>query len=176
MGERVFYSGEDDNYRAAPRAQFYVLLGFLGLCLAVAASAGWLTAGATLVWYASLNRPVFSPPNWLFGPVWTVMYVSMAVAAWLIWREPSVPRRRRNALTFWGVQLAINASWTPVFFGLHLLLPGVAVLLALLLAVMLTARQFALLDRTAGLLLCPYVLWVGFATYLNVGFWWLNGG
>jgi tryptophan-rich sensory protein len=175
-GDSVFYSGEDENYRAAPRAQFYVLLGFLVLCLAVAASAGWLTAGATMIWYASLAHPPLSPPNWLFGPVWAVMYVSMAVAAWMIWRDSTVPRRRRNALTLWGVQLAVNATWTPVFFGLHLVLAGVAVMAALLASVALTARQFALLDRKAGLLMTPYVLWVGFATYLNAGFWWLNGG
>jgi tryptophan-rich sensory protein len=151
-------------------------MGFLGLCLGVAASAGWLTAGATMVWYASLIHPPFSPPNWLFGPVWAVMYLAMAVAAWMVWRDSTKPRRRRNALTLWGVQLALNASWTPVFFGLHLVLAGVAVMLALLTSVALTARQFALLDRKAGLLMTPYVLWVGFATYLNAGFWWLNGG
>jgi len=151
-------------------------MGFLGLCLAVAASAGWITAGANLIWYASLNPPPGKPPNWLFGPVWTLMYLAMAVAAWAIWRESSLPHRRRQALTLWGAQLAINASWTPVFFGLHLIMAGVAVLAALAVAVTATARQFAILDRKAGLLMVPYVLWVGFAFYLNMGFWWLNRG
>ncbi len=151
-------------------------MGFFGLCLGVAISAGWLTAGATMVWYASLNAPPLKPPNWLFGPVWTVLYAAMAVAAWMVWRDSTKPKRRRNALTFWGVQLAVNATWTPVFFGLHWLLAGAAVMAALLVAVALTARQFALLNRRAGLLMTPYVLWAGFATYLNIGFWWLNGG
>jgi tryptophan-rich sensory protein len=149
-------------------------MGFLGLCLGVAVSAGWLTAGAAMLWYASLVPPPLSPPNWLFGPVWAVLYIAMAVAAWMVWRDSTKPRQRRNALTIWGVQLAVNASWTPVFFGLHLLLAGVAVMAALLVAVIATARQFALLDRNAGLLMAPYVIWAGFAAYLNAGFWWLN--
>ena len=151
-----------------------MLVGFLGVCLAVGATAGVLTVGPALLWYASLARPVLSPPNWVFGPVWSVMYGAMAVAAWMIWREPGMPRKRRAALTLWGVQLALNASWSPVYFGLHLLGAGLAVILALLVAVAATSWRFYRLDPKAGWLMAPYVAWVGFATYLNAGFWWLN--
>lgn len=151
-----------------------MLVGFLGVCLAVAGTAGVLTVGPALLWYASLARPLLSPPNWLFGPVWAVMYGAMAVAAWMIWREPGLPRKRRTALTFWGVQLALNASWSPVYFGLHMLGAGLVVILALLAAVAATTKRFYRLDAKAGLLMAPYVAWVGFATYLNAGFWWLN--
>ncbi|HQT62935.1 MAG: hypothetical protein B7Z75_07545 [Acidocella sp. 20-57-95] len=149
-------------------------MGFLGLCLCVGGTAGWLTVGPALGWYASLTHPPLSPPNWLFGPVWTLLYAMMAVSAWMVWRDANRPRRRRAALTAWGVQLAFNASWTPVFFGLHLLLPGLLVILGLLAAVAATAWKFYRVDRAAGLLLLPYICWVSFATYLNAGFWWLN--
>ncbi len=149
-------------------------MGFLGLCLAVGGVAGWLTVGPQLIWYASLVHPPLSPPNWLFGPAWTLLYIMMAVSAWMIWRDANRPLRRRAALTAWGVQLALNATWTPVFFGLHWLFAGIFVLLALLAAIAATAQRFYRVDHAAGLLLLPYIGWVSFATYLNAGFWWLN--
>ncbi len=151
-----------------------MLVGFLGVCLAVAGTAGVLTVGPALLWYATLTHPWLSPPNWVFGPVWSVMYGAMAVAAWMIWREPGLPRKRRSALTLWGVQLALNASWSPVYFGLHMLGAGLVVILALWVAVAATTWRFYRLDLRAGWLMLPYVAWVGFATYLNAGFWWLN--
>ncbi|OYV24753.1 MAG: hypothetical protein B7W99_00660 [Rhodospirillales bacterium 20-58-10] len=163
-----------NHHRAAPWTQFWVLVGFLGVCLAVAGTAGALTVGPALLWYATLTHPWLSPPNWVFGPVWSVMYGAMAVAAWIIWREPGMPRKRRNAMTLWGVQLALNASWSPVYFGLHMLGAGLVVILALWVAVAATSWRFYRLDPRAGWLMAPYVAWVGFATYLNAGFWWLN--
>jgi tryptophan-rich sensory protein len=127
-------------------------------------------------WYAGLARPPLSPPNWLFGPVWTVLYVLMAVSAWLVWRRPADQGGTGIALTFWGCQLAVNALWTPVFFGLRMLAPALAVILLLLAAVGLTCAKFWRLNRTAGWLLAPYLAWVGFASYLNAGFWFLNHG
>jgi benzodiazapine receptor len=127
-------------------------------------------------WYAGLARPPLTPPNWLFGPAWTALYVLMAVAAWLVWRRPVDTGRSSVALTFWGCQLAVNALWTPVFFGLRMLAPALAVILVLFAAVALTCAKFWRLDRIAGLLLAPYLLWVGFASYLNAGFWFLNHG
>ncbi len=153
-----------------------VLLGLLALCLLVGMEAARFTWHGPPGWYASLARPPLSPPNWLFGPVWAVLYVMMAVAAWLAWRVPVSGNGGQPALALWGAQLAVNALWTPVFFGLRLLGPALGVIVVLFGAVAATAVAFWRLDRVAGYLLCPYLAWLGFASYLNAGFWWLNHG
>jgi tryptophan-rich sensory protein len=99
----------------------------------------------------------------------------MAVAAWLVWRLPA-GAGGQLALTFWGVQLAVNALWTPVFFGLRLIAPALGVVIFLFAAVAITCGAFWRLNRPAAILLMPYLAWVGFASYLNAGFWWLNHG
>ncbi|MFD7027269.1 TspO/MBR family protein [Streptomyces sp. NPDC059917] len=123
--------------------------------------------------YAALERPDWAPPASLFGPVWTVLYAMMAVAAWLVRRHPDRSSVRR-ALVWWSVQLALNLAWTPLFFagrryGLALL--DIALLLAALTTTVLLFRR---LSRLAGLLLVPYLLWVVFATALNASIWQLN--
>ncbi len=143
----------------------------LAACLAVTfcapALGAWAMPGE---WYASLRKPSWNPPSWIFGPVWTALYIMMAVAAWLVWRRGG-PRR---ALGLYGVQLALNAAWTPLFFGLKL--PGLAFaeILLLLAAVIVTARAFATVSRPAALLLVPYIAWVAFASFLNFTLWRLN--
>jgi len=124
-------------------------------------------------WYASLNRPSFAPPNWIFGPAWTVLYILMGIAAGLVWSEPR-SQARRNALLLYGAQLAFNASWTLVFFGLHAMTGALVVIIALLILIVLTMRAFLPLQRTAGRLLLPYLMWVGFATLLNAAYVVLN--
>lgn len=124
-------------------------------------------------WYATLVKPAWNPPAWVFGPVWTFLYLSMALAAWLVWRHGGW-RAQRRALTLYLVQLALNAAWTPLFFGLRqpgLALVGIVLLLAAILA---TARAFQSASRPAALLLLPYAAWVGFATVLNFTLWSLN--
>jgi len=149
------------------------LLGFLGLCLLVDISAGVFTAASVQGWFVSLARPAGAPPNWLFAPVWTVLYVLIGVSAWLIWRTGRPDSYR--ALRLWGWQLLVNALWSPAFFGLRR--PGLAlvVILTLLPLVALTIRRFAPLSRIAALLLAPYLAWGLFATYLTAGFFVLNG-
>ncbi len=126
-------------------------------------------------WYASLNKPSWNPPSWIFGPVWTFLYISMAVAAWLVLKQGGWKSQRR-ALSLYGVQLVLNAAWTPLFFGLHL--PGWAFLeiLLLLAAVVATLLAFWKASRIAGGLLVPYALWVSFASVLNGTLWWMNRG
>ena len=121
-------------------------------------------------WYLSLARPPGTPPNWLFAPVWTAIYLLMGTAAWMVWRRIGASRPIR----LWGWQLAVNALWAPAFFGLHNTRLGLAVILLLLAMIALTMRAFARVQRRAAALLLPYLLWVGYATYLNFGFWWLN--
>ena len=146
-------------------------MGFLGLSLLVALSAGAVTATSVHTWYLSLRRPPGTPPNWVFGPVWTTLYLMMAGAAWLVWRRTGGGR----ALRLWGWQLLANALWTPAFFGLRL--PGLALLVMGVLVVLLgrTVRIFGRIVPLAALLLLPYCVWVLYATYLTAGFWWLNG-
>lgn len=126
-------------------------------------------------WYGTLQRPPGTPPDWLFAPVWTLLYASIGVAAWLVWRRVDVAaHRKRAALRLWGWQLMGNALWSPAFFGLNNAALGLAVIVVLLAAVALTIRAFWPLQRGAAALLVPYLTWVAFATYLNIGFWWLN--
>ena len=124
-------------------------------------------------WFAGLARPAGAPPNWVFGPVWTVLYCMIAVSGWLIWRQ-SRPQSYR-ALRLWGWQLLFNALWSPAFFGLHSPGLALAVILAMLLLLGATLWRFAQLSRLATMLLLPYFAWAAYATYLTAGFFDLNG-
>jgi benzodiazapine receptor len=148
----------------------------LGICLAACFAAAGLgsiaTAPALGKWYAGLVKPPWNPPNWIFGPVWTTLYAMMAVAAWLVWRRGGP--RRLPALILFGVQLALNVSWSWLFFGLRQ--PGLALveILLLWLAIGATAWAFGRHSWPAALLLLPYFLWVSFAAVLNWALWRLN--
>ncbi len=131
---------------------------------------GSVSAGAVRTWYVTLAAPPGTPPNWLFAPVWTVLYVMMGVAAWRVWCR----QRSGSALRLWGWQLAANAVWTPAFFALHSPRAALAIILALLVLLGATIHAFRRIDRWAAWLLLPYLGWSLYATYLNIGFWWLN--
>ena len=126
-------------------------------------------------WYAGLAKPPGTPPNWLFAPVWSLLYAAMIVAAWRILSRPSGTPGRWEALAVFFVQLALNGAWSWVFFAGRNPLLGLVVISALLVAIALTIRAFRSLDRLAGWLLVPYFAWVLYATWLNLGIWWLNG-
>ncbi len=159
------------NPRASqPRATLFALIGFIGLGLLAGAVDATLLTRIGRAWYLSLTRPPGTPPDWVFGPVWTALYAMMGVAAWLVWRRVGAG----PALRLWGWQFAANALWTPSFFGLHRTALGLAVLLVLLVLVAATMRAFLRLSPPAGWLLLPYLAWTGYAFYLNAGFWWLN--
>lgn len=147
-----------------------VLVGWWALTFLAAATGVFVSTGG---WYAGLVKPAWNPPSWLFGPVWTVLYGMMASAAWLVWREGGW-KARKQALGLYLAQWALNALWTPLFFGLQQ--PGLALVEIVLLdvAVWATLIAFARTRRLAGLLLVPYALWVAFATVLNFTIWRLN--
>ncbi len=126
------------------------------------------------VWHAGLIKPPLNPPNWIFGPVWTALYLLMAVAFYRILRAPQGPKRRAAILVFLA-QMALNASWSFAFFAAHSPLLGLFVILPLEALIVATIARFASLDALAARLLWPYAAWVGFATYLNAAIWWLNG-
>lgn len=146
------------------------LVGFVGLCLLVGIVGGTITNASVHTWYPSLTAPPATPPAWVFGPVWTTLYVTIGVAGWLVWRRcgSSYPLR------LWGWQLAANALWTPAFFGLQSPAVALVVILALLVLLTMTIRAFFTVMRPAAWLMLPYFAWTLFATYLNAGFWWLN--
>lgn len=146
------------------------LLVFVALVVAAAAFGGYFQPGA---WYAGLRKPPLTPPNWVFGPAWTLLYLAIAVAGWIVWRTQ---RRIGLPLLLWGAQLALNAMWSFLFFGMQR--PGFALVeIAVLLSVILaTASAFFRVRTLAGVLFVPYVLWVAFAAYLNLGMWLLNRG
>jgi benzodiazapine receptor len=148
----------------------------LAVFLAASALVAWLGAFATVAnvngWYVTADKAPWTPPNGVFGPVWTALYTAMAVAAWLVWRR-RVPESR-PALVSYAVQLGLNLLWTPVFFGLYPVLGSTAlwlafaIILALIAAVTLTVLRFGPISMAAGLLLLPYVTWIVFASSLNL--------
>jgi tryptophan-rich sensory protein len=146
------------------------LIGWLLASFAAAAFGGWFTPGT---WYASLNKPEWNPPGWVFGPVWTLLYCAMAVAAWLVWRQGGFAAQRRP-LRWYAVQLLLNAAWSPLFFGLRRPDIAFAEIVLLWLAIAMTWFTFRPVSRTAAWLLAPYLAWVSFAAVLNFTLWRMN--
>ena len=150
--------------------RFASLAVFLFLCFAVAGTGAFFPPGE---WYASLIRPSFAPPNWLFGPVWTILYLMIAISGWLCWTSPNLISKRLSLFAF-AVQLLLNAAWSGIFFGLNQ--PGWAFveIVVLWLAILATIVLFKRHSTVAAALLLPYFAWVSFAAVLNYGFWSLN--
>ncbi len=150
-----------------------VLGVFLLLCFLVAAAGGAVTAMSVNDWYQGLEKPGFTPPDALFAPVWTALYALMAVAAWRVWRSSGFRDARWPLLAF-AVQLGLNLGWSILFFGMNLIGAALVEMIALLAAIVVTAMLFARRDRWAGVMLVPYVVWVGYALVLNASIWRLN--
>lgn len=144
------------------------LFGFVVFSLLAALSGLLAPPGA---WYASLQQPAYAPPTWVFGPVWTLLYVLIGLAAWRVWRRVGL---RHPALLMWVVQWLLNASWSPIFFGLQSMGWALLQMTVLWLAIVTCIVLFKDIDRWAARLLWPYLAWVSFAWLLNLGFWWLN--
>jgi benzodiazapine receptor len=132
------------------------------------------TSASIQTWYVTLNKPFFTPPNWLFAPVWLTLYTLMGISLFLIWRQGVHDRPVQIALALFGVQLLLNAFWSIAFFGLRSPLAGLSVILALWIAIAATILKFLPLSKPAGLLLVPYILWVSIAAALNVAIVLLN--
>ncbi len=141
------------------------LVGFLGTPF---------TISAIPTWYATLHKPFFAPPNWIFGPVWTLLYFLMGVAFYLIWKQGWKKKKVKMAGMYFLAQLALNFLWTPIFFGLRAPLPGLIVIVAIWVFIVMTMKKFYPLSRLAFYLLVPYLLWVSFATLLNAAIVVLN--
>jgi tryptophan-rich sensory protein len=155
------------------RARDYAgLAAFIAINVAVSALGGWATSKSVGTWYQALAKPAFNPPDWIFAPVWSALYLMIAIAGWRAWRRGG--GEVRSVLTVYAVQLALNLSWSFVFFGARLIGPALAVIAALLAAIVVNAFLFWRIDRTAGALLVPYAAWVSFAALLNAALWRLN--
>ena len=154
-----------------PTQHWLVLVVLLIICFAVAGVGGLVTTPSIPNWYAGLAKPLWTPPDWVFGPVWSVLYLSMAVAAWLVWRQGDVA----VPMMLFGIQLVFNAAWSWLFFGLHS--PGAAFIDIVLLwmAIVVTTATFWRRSMLAGVLFVPYLAWVSFAALLNFAIWRMNG-
>ena len=152
----------------------YKLVISLVVCQLIGLIGSVYTMNAIPTWYAALEKPAFTPPNWLFAPAWITLYVLMGIAAFLVWRNGWDKPKVRVALVFFGVQLVLNALWSVVFFGLESPLFGVVVIVMLWVAILITMLRFKGISMAGVWLLLPYLLWVTFASVLNIAIWMLN--
>lgn len=145
----------------------------IAIPLIVGAISSWLTMG-NMEDFRALNQPPLSPPNWLFPVVWTILYILMGIASYLVYRTDSNPDLRKRALTVYAVQLAFNFLWSIVFFNFKWYLFAFIWLIALWVLIYINIKQFSALSKPAGYMLIPYLIWVTFALYLNFGIYILN--
>lgn len=146
----------------------------IGICLAAGGLGTIFTISSIPTWYAHLIKPAFSPPNWLFGPVWTILYVLMGISLALVWVKGVKTERVREALMLFGVQLFLNAIWSPIFFGAKDLTLALIVIILMWFFILKTILAFRKVNKTASYLLYPYIVWVSFASILNFSVWLLN--
>ena len=154
------------------KIQFKKLVISLGLPLAVGFVSAFISGGMQN--YQDLNQPPLAPPGWLFPIVWTALYLLMGYASYLVWTADTDPGVKRRALIMYAIQLFLNFLWSPIFFGLGWYLTAFFLLLLLWLAILITMRLFSNINERAGDLILPYLLWVTFAGYLNLGVYFLN--
>ncbi len=150
-----------------------LLISIIG-CELVGIIGSVATVNSIPTWYANLNKPFFSPPNWVFGPTWTLLYALMGVSIYLIWVKGFKNKRNKIALKYFLAQLAFNFIWTPIFFGLKMPLLALGVIIIMWSLIIMTIKKMYPISKTAAYLLIPYIAWVSFATLLNAGIVWLN--
>ncbi|MDX1642124.1 MAG: TspO/MBR family protein [Balneolaceae bacterium] len=150
------------------------LILWIGICFLIAWTGAQVSPGiASSDWYIALNKPSWNPPNWLFGPVWTLLYTLMGIATWRVWNLFGF-QHAKSALFSFMIQLGLNGLWSQLFFGLQE--PGLALIkiVLLLVAIFITTYLFSKKDRLAAWLMVPYLVWVSFAACLNGTIWWMN--
>lgn len=160
---------------AAPKKfQFFPFLISLVITLAIGVAASLFTRPQIAGWYNTLDKPSFNPPPWLFAPVWAAIYIMIAIAAYLVWQQRNNSKTYKITVAIYIIQLALNFLWSVVFFGLHGILPALFVILMLWVSIILNIRWFKKYSKTAGWLLVPYLIWVSFASILNLNIYLLN--
>jgi len=157
------------QFRATTR-----LAACLVLCVGIGAVQGIVTRPEIAGWYSTLAKPSWTPPPFVFPLVWTALYIMMAVALWRLWDRAAPSSARNRAIGLFLMQLALNAAWSPLFFGAHAVRAALIVIVILLIAIALTIMASVRVDRIAAWLLAPYLAWVAYATTLNAGIVWMN--
>ena len=150
------------------------ILIIITICLIVGFLSAIATQSSVSAWYPTLSKPVFTPPNWLFAPVWTVLYILMGTAAGMVWNKGYYHKWVKTALYHFGFQLILNASWSILFFGMHLVVPALLIIISLFILLLFTFKWFKVVKPIAAYLLLPYLIWVAYATALNFEIWRLN--
>jgi tryptophan-rich sensory protein len=143
----------------------------IALCLSAGSIGSLATMPSIPTWYAGLNKPVFNPPNWIFGPVWTILYILMGISLFLLWQKR---KDAKQAIILFLIQLSLNLLWSFMFFGWHWIGLAFVEILFLWLFILLTMIKAYPVSKTASFLLLPYILWVSFASFLNLNIWLLN--
>lgn len=152
------------------------LLFSLVLCLGAGGIGSYFTKPSIGTWYDFLQKPVFTPPNWIFGPVWILLYIMMSIALYCVWKKRAPKTKSKvAAYTWFYMQLILNVMWSAVFFGLHSIFGGLVIIVGLWLAIAVTILKFSELVPSTVWLLVPYLLWVSYACLLNYSLWRLNG-
>jgi len=159
---------------SSKKFQFFPFLISLLITLSIGLVASLVTRPQIAGWYNTLNKPVFTPPGWLFAPVWTCVYILIAMAAYLVWERRNNSTNYLTTRTVYILQLGLNFSWSIVFFGLHEIVAALLVIILLWIMIVLNVRWFGKFSRTASWLLLPYFLWVSFAAILNYSIFSLN--
>lgn len=152
----------------------YKLLAAIVICQSAGVVGSLFTYSSIPTWYAELEKPFFSPPNWLFAPVWIALYTLMGIAAYIVWQKGTGKRNVRNAMYLFGAQLALNALWSILFFGMRSLLYSFVEIVLLWILIVATTIQFYNISKKAAMLMIPYILWVSFAALLNFSILMLN--
>lgn len=150
------------------------LIVSIGISLAAGVIGSIFTTPSISGWYATLQKPFFTPPSWVFGPAWTTLYILMGIALFLVWNKGIHHRGVKLAMSIFGVQLVLNALWSIIFFGMQNPFYALIEVIILWFAILVTIVIFYRIDKRAGLLLIPYILWVSFASVLNYYVWLLN--
>jgi benzodiazapine receptor len=152
----------------------FKLIVSIAVCQLAGLIGGIFTASSVETWYATLTKPSFNPPNWLFSPVWITLYALMGIALFLVWKRGVHTEGVKKALSFFGVQLVLNTLWSVLFFGLKIPLLAFIEIVILWGFILITFLKFKKISRLTGILLIPYILWVSFAAVLNFFLWYLN--
>ncbi len=156
------------------RREIFKLAASILLCQLAGVVGSFFTRPAIAGWYATLRKPLFTPPDWVFAPVWITLYSIMGVAAYLVWRKGFAEKQVRRSLILFAGQLVLNALWSWVFFGLRSPLAGFIEISLLSVVLIFTIQRFFKISRVAGAMLIPYFFWVAFASGLNLSIWVLN--
>lgn len=157
-----------------PKINISKLIISIAICQSAGIIGSIFTISAIPTWYSFLNKPSFSPPNWIFGPVWTLLYTLMGISLYLIWQKGIEKKEVKRAINFFGIHLVVNALWSIIFFGLRNPLMGLVFIIILWALIIVVIDRFQRIDKRAAVLLLPYFAWVSFATVLNYTIWQLN--